>query len=168
MSAPSLPNNPANAQVGLGALIAIGPAVGTPTPTFVTIGQVSDIKQSGMSANEIKFQTLDYPSVQKLPGIPDQGTVDISFVRAPGLGTTGTTGDAGQRAAFAAANGPRVGYQFQLTLFVGEGQTTSGDVKTFNAIITKFNDVEDVSPDKVIEGSMTLSITSIPVVTPGS
>jgi hypothetical protein len=162
---PTLPSNPAKAQIGLGTLIAIGPVASATggTPTYVTIGQVEDVKFSGASGTEISFKTLDYPAVQKIRGIVDQGTVDISFVRAPG------TSDAGQVAAKAAFDdGTGQPYKFQVTLFVGEGQTTSGDVQTFNAIITKFNAIDDISPEKVIEGAMTLSITSVPVITAGT
>lgn len=165
MSAQTMPSNPAKAQIGLGTLIGIGPAASSSvTPvTYVTVGQVTDIKFSGASGTEIKFTTLDYAAVQKLRGIVDQGTVDISFVRAPG------GSDAGQAAAAAAfADGTGQAYKWQASLFMGEGQSTVGDVETFNAILTKYNPIEDISPEKVIEGTLSLSITSIPVITPGS
>jgi hypothetical protein len=165
MSAPTLPNNPAKGQIGIGALVGIGPAASASgSATYVTIGQISDAKFSGASATEIKFTTLDGGlAVQKLRGSIDYGTCDITFVRAPGAG------DAGQTAAAAAFSDPTgQAYKFQVQEYVAPGQTTAGDVGIFTGIVTKFSEIDDLSPDKVQEGMLTISLTSALTITAGS
>jgi len=165
MSAPTLPSTPSVTSLGIGALIGIGPAVGTTgTPTFVTIGQITDAKFSGASATVIKFTTLDGGvGVQKRRGSIDYGTVDITYERKPG------SGDAGQTAAKAAFNDPTgQPYQFNAALYVAAGQTTAGDVATFQGVISKFNELSELSPDKNIEGMITIELSAPVVVTAGS
>jgi hypothetical protein len=162
---PTLPNTPAVSQLGLGALVGIGPAASVSgTATYVTIAQISDSKLSGATATVIKYTTLDGGlAVQKKRGTIDYGTAEITFIRAPGAG------DAGQTAAAAAFADPTgQAYKFQIQEYVAAGQTTSGDVATFTAIVSKFSPISDLSPDKVNEGSLTLEFTSAIVITPGS
>jgi hypothetical protein len=162
---PTLPNTPSVTQLGIGTLIGIGPAVGTTgSPTFVTIGQITDAKFSGASATVIKFSTLDGGlGVQKRRGSIDYGTVDITYERKPGAG------DVGQLAAKAAFVDPTgQAYQFNAALYVAAGETTAGDIATFSGIISKLNELTDISPDKNIEGMITIELSSPLVVTAGS
>lgn len=164
MSAPTLPNTPSVTSLGIGTLIGIGPAVGTPTPTYTTIGQITDAKFSGASATVIKFTTLDGGvGVQKRRGSIDYGTVDITYERKPG------TGDAGQTAAKAAFNDPTgQPYLFQAALYVAAGQTTTGDMATFQGVISKFTEVSEISPDKNIEGMLTIELSAPVAIVAGS
>jgi hypothetical protein len=161
---PTLPSTPSVTSLGLGTLIGIGPAVGTTTPTYVTIGQITDAKFSGASATVIKFSTLDGGlGVQKRRGSIDYGTIDLTYERKPGAG------DAGQIAAKAAFADPTgQAYMFNAALFAAAGETTSGDIATFTGIISKLNELTDLSPDKNIEGAITIELSSPMVITPGS
>jgi hypothetical protein len=162
---PTLPNTPSVTSLGIGALIGIGPAVGTTgSPTFVTIGQITDAKFSGASATVIKFSTLDGGiGVQKRRGSIDYGTVDITYERKPGAG------DAGQTAAKAAFNDPTgQPYQFNAAMYVAAGQTTAGDIAAFQGIISKFAELSELSPDKNIEGMITIELSAPVVITAGS
>lgn len=163
MPVPTLPSTPSVTQLGLGTLVGIGPVVGTPTPAYTTIGQITDAKFSGASATVIKFSTLEGGlAVQKRKGSVDYGTVDITYVRKPGVADVG---QAAAKAAFADTNGV---YMFQTSLFVGPGETTVGDIATFTGVISKFAEITDVSPDKLIEGMITIELSSAVVVVAGS
>jgi hypothetical protein len=161
---PTLPNTPSVTSLGIGTLIGIGPVVGTTTPTYVTIGQITDAKFSGASATVIKFTTLDGGiGVQKRLGSRDYGTVDITYERKPG------TGDPGQAAVKAAFNDPTGNpYLFQAATFIAAGETTAGDSAALQGVISKFTELSELSPDKLIEGSFTIELTAPVVITAGS
>jgi len=164
MSAPTLPNTPSVTSLGIGTLIGIGPVVGTPTPTYTTIGQITDVKLSGASATVIKFSTLDGGlGVQKRRGSIDYGTVDITYERKPGAGDPG---QAAAKAAFADSLGNP--YMFQAALFTAAGQTTAGDMATFTGVISKFNELSEFSPDKNIEGMLTIELSGPVAIVAGS
>lgn len=164
MSAPVLPNTPSVVSLGIGTLINIGPVVGTPTPVYVPIGQITDVKFSGASATVIKFSTLDGGvAVQKRRGSVDYGTIDITYERKPG------TGDPGQVAAKAAFADPLGNpYLFNVTAYVAAGQTTSGDVASFSGIISKYNELTEISTDKTVMGSFTIELSSPITIVAGS
>jgi hypothetical protein len=164
MPTPVLPNTPSVTSLGIGTLIGIGPVVGTTTPTYVTIGQITDAKFSGASATVIKFSTLDGGvGVQKRRGSIDYGTVDLTYERKPGVG------DAGQAAAKAAFNDPTGNpYMFNAVLYIAAGQTTAGDSATFQGVISKFTELSEISTDKLIEGMITIELSAPVVVTAGS
>lgn len=162
-SAPTLPSTPSVTQIGLGTLIGIGPVVGTSSPTYTTIGQITDAKLSGAKATVIKFSTLDGGlAVQKRKGTVDYGTVQISYERKP---ADADTGQAAAKAAFADTVGV---YMFQAALFTGPGQTTAGDIAAFTGIVSEFTEITDLSPNKNIEGSITIELSSAIVITAGS
>lgn len=164
MPAPTVPNTPSKGQIGVGSVIAIGPIASTVgTPVYVTIGEVMDAKYSGESKAVVKYNILENQYTQKLSGAIDAGTLDLSIVRV--------VTDAGQVAlGAAAADATGVPYKFQVTLFINanDGQATTGDVVTFNAIVSKFNPIEDISPTKEITMSVTLELTTPLTIVAGS
>jgi hypothetical protein len=146
---------------GPGTVVSIGSATGaTGTETFTPIGEVSDAKGSGR-----KLATVDATSFasaginRKLAGLLDYGSWAITAVTV--------FGDAGQ-AAVLAAQVAREAYDFEIQLPVNAkaGQTTTGTLVTFSALVTQAD--FDISDTKISEWTFTLEIDGAVVITPGS
>jgi hypothetical protein len=146
---------------GPGTVVSIGSATGsTGTETFVPIGEVSDAKGSGR-----KLATVDSTSFQsagvsrKLAALLDYGSFSLTAITV--------FGDAGQVAVLA-AQVARVAYDFEIQLPVNgaAGQTTTGTLITFSALVTQAD--FDVSDTKASEWTFELTIDGAYTITPGS
>lgn len=148
------------AQAGRGSALSIGPLTGTLTPTYTMVGE---IKTSGISGAQ--WGTEDVSNFESgadqefLTTMRDNGTVDLAGNRV--------TSDAGQ-AAVEVAFGTGLKYLWKITLPINTqaGQTTTGDVYAFSALVQS----RDISVDttKAIGWTVKLKISGAVVLTPGS
>lgn len=114
-----------NVQSVAGALLAIS---ATRPPTFdsagysdttiawTTIGQVENIGEHGMTAQEITFIAISDAVVQKLKGSKNYGTMNLTVGDVPS--------DAGQ-ALVSTASESQSRYSIRLTYPLGDGEVTN-------------------------------------------
>lgn len=165
MPLPALNATNSKAQIGLGAVVAIGPAASAiGTPTFTVIGEVTSVKPGGQKRNVIKYNTTDRLNTQKRAGVQDAGTTQLEIARV--------VSDAGQIALAAAANDPTgQPYLFQVTLYPNSsgGQTSTGDVIGCAAIVSEYNPFTGITAEGLISMACTLEQeTPWTVTTPGA
>lgn len=165
MSLPALNTTNSKAQIGLGAVIAIGPAASAVgTPAFVTIGEVTSIKPGGQKRNVIKYNTTDRLNTQKRAGVQDAGATALEIARV--------VTDTGQIALAAAANDATgQPYLFQVTLYPNttDAQTSTGDVIQCAAIVSEYNPLTGITAEGLISMAATLEQeTPWTVTTPGA
>jgi hypothetical protein len=152
MSLPALNTTNSKGQIGLGAVIAIGPAASvTGTPAYVTIGEVTSIKPGGQKRNVVKYNLTDRLNTQKRAGVQDAGTTALEIARV--------ADDAGQIALAAAANDPTgQPYLFRITLYpnTSDAQATTGDVIGCVAIVSEYNPLTGITAEGLISMAVTL------------
>lgn len=146
------------AQSGRGTILSIG-STGA-TPTFSVIGEVKTATQSGSqwgtedvtnfeSGNDQEFQTT----------IRDNGEFSLAGNRVPS--------DAGQLATEAAfSDGIIRPFKLQLPINTLTGQTSTGDLYTFSALVVSRD--FSVEFNKVITFATKLKVSGPVTLTPGS
>jgi hypothetical protein len=115
------------AQSGLGSLVKIG---------AVTIGEIQSIKQSGCKWDTEEATNLASTAKEFVPTIIDWGEFQVSAKRV--------STDAGQLAVVAAF-GTGASSAFSVTLLKEAGQVTTGDIYTFNGIVTELSIAVDAT-----------------------
>jgi hypothetical protein len=147
---------------GIGAVISIGGLTGSAgTETFVPVGEVSDGKFSGFKRNTTPTTNFDTGGiVTNLSTTLDYGTFTGTVIRV--------SNDAGQIALMAAlVQGGAYDFKIQLEPNAADGQTTTGDLSTFSAIVTEAG-AFDLSLTKASEFPITLTINGAVDFTAGS
>ncbi len=139
------------AKVGRGTIVSIGPlASATGTPVYIPIGEVDNGSFGGG-----KWETADVTNFNSgvnqefVSTIRDNGTIP--------LGGNLLDADPGQLALQAAYNtGSK--YLFQVQLAVGPGETTTGTLYSFAALVESFFDIT-ISLKEAIKFKATLKIS---------
>jgi hypothetical protein len=117
------------AQAGRGTVVSIGGLTGGGGTTFTPI---LELKSSGISGSEWTEEDVSNfnsgANKEWLTTMLDSGTVDLAGNRI--------TGDPGQQALAAAFDsGLKYDFKIQLPINSQAGQTTSGDLFTFSALV---------------------------------
>ena len=146
------------AQTGRGAILAIGGVASvTGTPTWVPIFEV---KKTSLKNQWDKVERTNFNStyIKEYGKTMLDGSISLSGGRV--------SSDAGQAALTAAFLDGNNAYKFQLTYPLAPGQTTTGDIETFNALVMSAS--RDIDTEADIEFSIDLQITYLDTLTVGS
>ena len=143
------------AGIGLKTVLSIGDG-GTPTENFVAVGEIKTITQSGRQVATEDTTNMQSSAREFIPTLLDSGTWDISGNR---IGT-----DAGQIAMEASFSGLKL-HNFKIQLPVESGQTTTGDLFTFLALVQEVN--YSVAVDKAQTFTAKLKVSGAITLTPG-
>jgi hypothetical protein len=148
------------AQAALGIVISIGPRVGTASPTYVPIFELDAAPTTGFKWDVEMITNFNSPNAtkEKLKTLVDPGKVQLSGNRV--------SGDAGQLALKAAFLDPANAYLFKITYPLTILQTTTGDIDTFNALVTQFDNTRDLG--KAMKISVELDRTGAVTFTAGA
>ena len=145
----------------VGTVIEIGGVTGsTGTETFTPIGAITTAKVSGLKVGVTDASTFLANVKRKLGTLVDYGTVTLTTLRV--------SNDAGQAAVVAAAATAQL-YDFKIQLPVNgaAGQTTTGDLIAFSAIVTEAGGF-DLDLNKQPDYTFTLEIDGAWTVTEGA
>jgi hypothetical protein len=146
-------------STGFGAILSIGPAAGTVSPTFVVIGECSEASPSGREWGEEDVTNFQSPIDKEYKKTNrDPGKFKLSGNRV--------ATDAGQLALEAAMDS-QSNFMFKLQFPISGTQTTTGDVWTFNAGVMSV-DPTSVTPDKIIKFGCDLRLSGSRTITAGS
>lgn len=156
---------PSKAQVGRGTQAYIGSQTGLAAnpEVYTALGEPINVKFSSQKRSVIKTTNLssgEYDS--KLGTQIDGGTCSMEFNRI--------SNDPGQLALHAAMNtagGPPFDFKIVLPVNAQAGQTTTGDVITFSAIITEL-DGFSLETDKAVTFNVVLEISGARSLVAGS
>jgi hypothetical protein len=150
------------AILGYGTVVSIGPVAGTASPTYVAIGEVTDLtlhSPTRKTVSTTNFNSLSQ-SEEFLTGSIDYGSFSFTANRI--------SNDAGQTALAAAlAAGGLYMFKVSLPVDTGEAQVTTGDSWVFNGAVTSFS-YGDISVDKVSTIKAEIKISGVPTFTLGS
>lgn len=147
------------AQAAILIVLSIGPVTGTSSPTFVPIFELSAAPIDGQTWE--KEETSNFNSgitKEYLKTMLDSGTMELQGNRV--------SSDAGQTALRAAFLDPALSYMFTLSYPKAAGQTTSGDMEAFSALVMSMN--TEITTGKVIKIKTTLQRTGPVTLTEGS
>lgn len=140
---------------GAGTVLSIGGVTGaSSTETFTSVMQIKTPNFSGAEATYDKITNLSSPQSGKvvfdefLPVTATSGTLELEGIYLPT-----DSGQAAVQAAFATQDA----YDFKLTLPIGPGQSTSGNVYSFSAYV-KSPLLPIISVDKAMTFKTTLQI----------
>jgi hypothetical protein len=154
MSVTLAPNQSAASITGVGSVLSIGGLTGlTGTETFIVVGEVTDFKWDGGTRATTPVTNFGSGGVvQKVSTTLDLGTMTF---------TTNRIGNnAGQLAVIAAMNtGGAYDFKVQLPVNPNIGQTTTGDLITCSAIVTKAGGF-DLSLNKTPDYTFTIDLNS--------
>lgn len=146
------------AVIGRGTQFSIGPVQGTSSPTYTSIGEITDSSIGSRTFDKVEVSNFDSDiDKEYIKGLREPGSGDITFNRV--------TDDAGQLALEAAFESPQA-FLFKLQFAPGVGQTI-GEVWTFAALVMSV-DPPSISPSKVIQGKLSLQVTGPRTITAGS
>jgi hypothetical protein len=143
-----------SAIIGAGSVLSVGAITGaTGTETFVPVGEISDAKFDGFKRSTTTNTNFDDGQItQYLGTLLDYGTFSGTYNRV--------SNNAGQLAMVAALqNGGAYDFKLQLPVEPLLGQTTTGDLVAFSAIVTEAGSF-DLSQTKVSTCSFTLQLNS--------
>jgi hypothetical protein len=149
---------PSKAGIGLGTTLSIGSGTGTPE-TFTLVGEVKTITQSGRQVATEDVTNMQSGAREFIPTLVDSGTWDITGNRVGG-----DAGQAAMEAAFAALANHN--FKVQLPISKAAGQTTTGDLFTFNAPVQELS--YSLAVDKAVTFNAKLKVSGTIQVTPGS
>lgn len=142
-----------------GTVVSIGPTAGSESPTYTAIAEVKSCSPKGAqykTADTTNFQSAAEEFIGTMPGT-GTATINGNYI----------ANDPGQIALEAASlTGDLYMFQIQFPKNVEIGQTTSGDVWTFNALVYPMN--VDVDTEKAVEFSCELKISGAITRTAGS
>jgi len=145
----------------IGAQLSIGPIVGTVTPTYTPIYEISDVTWGGADFDKVDVTNLNSTGKEKRKGLVDGGQFTIK-------GNT-VNSDAGQTALAAAFADKQNPYLFTLQFPTAPGQTTTGDKYSFAGLVIKAAPFDNVNATKTLQFEYTIEITNgAPVLTAGS
>ncbi len=122
--------------------ITIGTATATPA-AWTQVKEIFGIKPGGAQSSTIDVTDLDSTSSEFAVGLDNQGTISFDFFDK--------IADPGQIAVLAAFAGQLL-KSYKIVL-------TGGSTRTFEAVVTKFATVPDVSKNGVQTGTMELQIS---------
>lgn len=146
------------AKSGAGAILSIGPVVGTSSPTFTPIYNASAAPFSGQDQAVEKRQNFQSTFVEKLKvGVPDSGQLEITI--------DVVDSDPGQIALLAASQSQQP-YMFEVQLLPGGGQTATGTLYAFGALVMPYQ--PEIDETKTVTAKVKLEITTLIVETVGS
>lgn len=147
------------AQAGRSTQLSIGPVAGTTgTVVYVPIYEIRSVDRNGVKWDMIDVSNMNSGVYkEKLQTMLDPGQISFECNRV--------SADPGQ---VALENALAVGgaYMFQLTLPKAAGQSTTGDVYTFNALV--MSDAEKFETTAANTRSYSLEVTGTPVLTEGA
>lgn len=147
------------AIAGRGTQFFIGPVAGTSSPTYTLVGELDDASPTGRAWNTADATNFQSASDEEF----------ITTTRNPGeFDVTGNyvSGDTGQAALLAAHNAGAL-YMFKLQFPLAQGQTTTGDTWTFNALVLNV-DPSKITVKDVIKLSAKLKVSGARTVVAGS
>jgi hypothetical protein len=145
------------AGIGLGTVLSIGTSGAS--PTFTPVGEIKNLQQSGRQVATEDVTNMQSSAREFVPTLLDSGTWDITGSRIGG--------DAGQQAMESAFAGLVIlPFKVQLPVNANAGQTTTGDLFAFNALVQECN--YDLAVDKANTFSAKLKVSGVITVTPGS
>jgi len=144
------------AQGGLGTTIALNTGTAS-VPVWTTIGEIRKATQANYQ-NETDDATNFQSSAREfIATILNPGTWDMEINRV--------SSDAGQTALVASLNA-RTTKSYKITLPLTTAQTTSGDTKTFSAIVEKYG--AELMPDKIVKITASLKVSGAITETAGT
>lgn len=150
------------ASQAMGTSVSVGPlASATGSPTYTAIGEITDVEFSGSKRTVLDPTNMQSGGiVEKLDTLLDNGNIKLTMNRI--------TTDAGQ-IALAAAYTAGGKYLFQVQEPVNEeiGQTTTGNLYAFSAIISEGPNFK-LDPKNLTQVSYTLDISGALTFTAGS
>lgn len=153
-----MPYTRSKAQPGRGSKLSIGPVVGTVSPTFTDVLEIKSMPRQGAKWNTEDVSNMDSGvDMEFITLMRDNGTLQVAGNRV--------SSDAGQvalKAAFATGDL----HMFKTTLPLAPGQTTTGDLYEFNALVEAYD--FDADTHKAITFTATLKISGLPVETLGT
>jgi hypothetical protein len=148
------------AQSGNGSILAINTGT-VSSAIWTTVGEISDIAQSGKTNKSDDATNLQSSAEEFIPTILTPGSWGLTLNRV--------SGDAGQAAVLASFNAlPPTIKQYKITLPKAAGQSTTGDAFAFSAMVEEFNDLGTVKADKKISTQAKLKVSGPIVLTVGS
>lgn len=143
----------------LKTVVSIGPVVGTATPTYVAIGEVRKSSMNGAEYKTADTSNFQSTAEEFIGTIPGTGMVDLegNYI----------SNDPGQIALDAASRtGEIYLFQVQFAPNAADGQTTTGDLVAFNALVYPLN--MDIDVEKGRTFTCKLKISNFWTVTKGS
>lgn len=144
------------AGIGLGTVLSIDTATDE-TPVWTAVAELKSINQFGRQVATEDVTNFQSSAREFIPTLLDAGSWDIAGSR---IAT-----DAGQLAMETAFQGLTL-KQFEIQLPKAGGQTTTGDLFAFSALIQELN--YTIGDDKAITFSAKLKVSGNIVLTPGS
>ena len=151
-----MPYTKSKAGIGLGTMLSIGSGTGSPE-TFTLVGEIKTITQSGRQVATEDVTNMQSSAREFIPTLLDSGTWDLAGNRV--------SSDAGQ-IAMEAAFASYQNHDFKIQLPLGAGQTTSGDVFAFNALVQEID--YSLAVDKAVTFTAKLKVSGSITVTPGT
>jgi hypothetical protein len=144
----------------VGTVVSIGGVTGAGGTTFTPVGGIHDAKFSGIKVPTTDVSTFALLAKRKMGTLPDFGTFTFTTLRE--------TNDAGQIAmTAAAASAASYDFKVQLPIDTAIGQTTTGDLIVFSAIVTEAGGF-DISLTKQADVSYTIEIDGAWTITAGA
>lgn len=157
-----MPYTGSKASEAMGSVVSIGPLVtATGTATYVPIAEITSTEFSGAKRTVLNTTNMNSGGfAEKLDSIADYGNIKLTMNRI--------NNDPGQL-ALAAAFGAGGKYLFEVQEPINAeiGQTTTGDLTKFVAIVSEGPNFS-LDPTKVTVLSCTLDISGQPTITPGT
>lgn len=149
------------ASVELGSSVSIGPlASATGSPTYTAIAEITDIDFSGMKVATVDVTNMSSTAHEKVGTLPDYGSIKVSANRV--------SNDPGQLAMVAAfATGGTYLFQVQEPVNAKIGQSTTGNLYAFSAIVTEGPSFS-LTPDKPAVVTFTVEVTGAITFTAGA
>lgn len=149
------------ASVPMDTVVSIGPlASATGSPTYTAIGEVTAAQFSGAKRTVLNPTNFQSTGIEKIDALADYGSLKLTMNRI--------TNDAGQVALQAAwVAGGKYLFEVQEEIDAALGQTTTGNLTTFSAIISD-GPAFDLEPNKLPVLSYTLDISGATAFTAGS
>lgn len=149
------------AQSGFGTTLAINTGTAS-VPVWTVVDEVGSLSQSGTENKTDDATNLQSTAEEVVATILAPGAWDFTMNR---LTASSGPGQAAMLASFNAATTKQ--YKITLPINIPCGQTSTGDSKTFLAIVQKMP-LSEVKVDKIIKYQATLKISGAITETPGS
>ena len=131
------------------------------TPAWTTIGEVVSIALSGRQNNTDDTTNFESTAEEFIPTLLKPGSYKLEMNRV--------STDAGQAALAASFYAvPPTLLLYKLTLPKESGQTSTGDVFQFTALVEELDDTGTLKPDKKIGMACTLKVSGAVTFTEGS
>ena len=127
------------------------------SPVYTSVGEVKSLNQSGRQVSTEDVTNMQSLAKEFIPTLVESGTWDIAGNRIGG--------DAGQIAMEGAFNGLTL-VPFKIQLPKSGGQTTTGDLFAFTALVQELD--YSLSVDKAVTFTAKLKVSGVITETAGS